>query len=352
MNFVNVLTYSDFQKFYSFGSMLYKDNPHYRDTEHDVLKMLVERKSVFFRHARIQAMLVTDDAGGILGRFCMVVDEHCPDVVQVAFFEALPGISNLAEGIAAQCKKSFPQCSKLIVGLNAHLNYGAGFLCSRFDEAPVFGLPYSMDYYPEYFKAFELKKMFSFRYPAEPFFEYYNSRKRHKDSDKVKVRTMRKKRLKEDIAIYTYLNNASFQKHIYWSDRTEEEDYEIFKPFKPMLDEENLLIAEVDGKPAGFLLWYPDFNQLVKGSGHIGIFEWLRFRVRNHIDTFRFTEFGVHAEYRNSMIVDEMIRKLSEIIEKTPYRTLEGGFIFEENKASIAVSLRYALRTIGKVLEP
>jgi ribosomal protein S18 acetylase RimI-like enzyme len=317
--------------------------------------MLVEKKSVFFQHAEIKPILILDDTNQtVLGRFCMIVDKHKPLVVQIAFFEALPGLQNLAEEITFECKRRFPDCNKLIVGLNAHLNYGAGFLYSHFDEPPVFGLPYSMDYYIDYFKSFECKKMFSFRYPTEPFFEYFTNRNKRQgaDTNRIKVRTMCKKRLKEEVAIYTYLNNASFQKHIYWSDRTEAEDYELFKPFSPLLEEENLLIAEVNEKPVGFLLWYPDYNQLVKGSEHIGALEWLRFKLLNPIDTFRFTEFGVHPQYRNTRVVDEMIRKLSEIIQKTPYKTVEGGFIFEENVASIAVSLRYAFRTQGKVLGP
>ncbi len=353
MIFTEVLTPSQFKAFYSFASELYKNNAYYRDTEHDVASMLVEKKSVFFRHAGLIPLLITEDTGDIvLGRFCMVLDQQQPDMVQIAFFEALPGIQGLGEQLFLEAKKRYPGCSRLVVGLNAHLNYGAGFLCSRFEEAPVFGLPYTMPYYMEYFKAYECKRMFSFRYPTQPFFEYYSSRKSPSSAQNIKVRTMRKRKLKEEVAIYTYLNNASFQNHIYWSDRTEAEDYELFKPFGPMLDEENLLIAEIDGQPAGFLLWYPDFNQLVKGSRHIGALEWLRFRFFNPIDTFRFTEFGVHPKYRNSRVVDEMIRKLSEIIQQTPYKMLEGGFIFEENASSIAVSLRYGLRSMRKALEP
>ncbi len=353
MKFIDVVSQAELKKFYSFSSELYKENKYYRDTEHDVLTMLVERKSVFFQHAEIQPILLMDDSSKkVLARFCFITDKQQPLAVQLAFFEALPRIEKLAEEITTECKKRFPDHKKLIAGLNAHLNYGAGFLCSRFDEVPVFGLPYTMEYYKDYFKDFESKKMFSFRYPTEPFFEYYQNRKKHVGADKIKVRTMCKKRLKEEVAIYTYLNNSSFQKHPYWSDRAEEEDYELFKPFAAMLDEENLLIAEVDGKPVGFLLWYPDYNQLVKGNGHIGVLEWLRFKLFNPIDTFRFTEFGVLPQYRKTAVVDEMIRKLTELIERTPYKTVEGGFIFEENASSIAVTLRYAFRTMGKEMEP
>ncbi len=353
MIFTEVLTPSQYKSFYSFASELYKDNTYYRDTEHDVASMLIEKKSVFFCHAELIPLLIMDNSGeNVIGRFCIVLDKQQPGLVQIAFFEALPGIQGLGEELFLEIRKRYPSHNKLVVGLNAHLNYGAGFLCSRFDEVPVFGLPYTKEYYIDYYKDYQCKKMFSFRYPTQPFFEFFNSRKRHPSANNIKVRTMNKRKLKEEVAIYTYLNNASFQKHPYWSDRTEAEDYELFKPFAPMLDEENLLIAEVDGNPAGFLLWYPDFNQLVKGSRHIGALEWLRFRFLNPIDTFRFTEFGVHPRYRKSRVVDEMIRKLSGIIQQTQYKMVEGGFIFEENASSIAISLRYGQRTMREVLEP
>lgn len=340
------------QEFLDFPVLLYKNDPCFRNTEGEIASMITRKHTVFAHHAVIMPFLVRDATAKTVCRFCLIEDEKLPGYVQIAFFEAYSDIQGLEDCMIQWCREYFPQAKKIVAGLNAHLNYGAGFLTSRFDLPPVFGLPYGNKYYLNYFKSYEQKKMFSFRYPVKPFFEYFHTHKKEYKNPLISVRTMQKKQLKREVAIYTRLNNAGFTKHPYWSDRTEEEDYELFKPFSLLLDEENLLFAEIEGKPVGFLLWYPDFNELVRGSSEIGLGEWLKFRFFNPIRSFRFTEFGVLPEYRGSGVVDAMIRKLAQLIRKTRYQEFEGGFIFEENAASISVALRYALRTMGTKLEP
>ena len=147
-------------------------------------------------------------------------------------------------------------------------------------------------------------------------------------------------------------NNGSFQGHPYWANREVEEDLELFQPFRHLLANENLIFAEHEGRPIGFYLWYPDFNCLTQGHGDLGLWEWLKFRVRKQIDTFRYTEVGILPGYRNRSISLAMLQKALPSIAKQGFQYCEAGFIFEENRASMALATRNLKRVFGREVKP
>ena len=346
-----IKTAKDLKTFYKFSVDLYKNTKLHRSTEDDVMKMLVEKKSCYFKHAAIYSFIVFEQNIPI-ARFSLINDFNLKDYVQVSFFEAIDNIEGLTDQIITYAKKYFPTIPKIIFGLNGHLNYGAGYLCNMFDKAPIFGLPYNYYYYNNYFEKLDKHKMVSFRFSMEKWIEYKNRIPQNVDFGGITVRCMDKKQLKRDVGIYTYLNNMGFSNHPFWSDRTEEEDFELFYPFRYLLKEENFLIAEHDGKPIGFILWYPDFNELVSGDQHLNILHVLKYKFQNPIKTFRFTEIAVLPEYRVSKAVLAMILTMIPFIENGGYTFGEGGFIFEENKNSISMTLRYLKRAFNQSFEP
>jgi GNAT superfamily N-acetyltransferase len=168
----------------------------------------------------------------------------------------------------------------------------------------------------------------------------------------ITVRKLDKRKLHKEIEIYTYLNNACFLDHPFWAERNVQEDFELFHPFRFLIKEENLLFAEKDGKPIGFFLWYPDFNQLLKGHQHLGIKHVLQYYFTRRIDTFRFTEIAVLPEYKLSHAAQALILYAIPYIRKAGIKYGEGGFIFEENKNSIAMTRRFLERATGIKMEP
>jgi ribosomal protein S18 acetylase RimI-like enzyme len=336
----------DFNVFEEVAADVYRGNKFYRGTEASIEKLLLNSKSAFQSHATIKKFVVRD--GNILvARFALIQDHRLNDYCQVSYFEAQPGLGDIFSLIKSEVIKHFPQCTKVVVGLNGHLNYGAGILLNRFDEIPLFGLPYTPPYYPDYFSGLQRRNMFTFRFGMSAYEQWANGYKISREVKGLRVRFMDKKRIKEESAIYTQLNNLSFQNHPYWADRDEAEDLELFYPFRFLLDNENLIIAEVDGEPVGFFLWYPDFNQLVSSHRDLNLWDLIRFRAGKKIDTFRVTEIGVRPDYQRSAVALEMIRKSLPVLYEKGYRYCEIGFIFEENRASIAMLRRLFSRIYG-----
>ncbi|MEN8228244.1 MAG: hypothetical protein ABFS38_08830 [Bacteroidota bacterium] len=351
MKAIPVTTGKDFKDFYGITSEIYKDNDCYRSTEHDILRLLIEGPSAFHKHASVEAFIIQDGERPV-GRFALIHDRKLPDYIQVSFFEALPHLSDLPGMIVENARRKYPDCKRIVFGLNGHLNYGAGILLNAFENAPVFGLPYNPDYYQDYFREFTKRTMVSYRFPTEPFFEYHEKMGDKPDFKGITVRKMNKKRLRHETEIYTYLNNACFSGHPYWADRNAEEDFELFHPFRFLIKEENLLFAEKDGEPVGFFLWYPDFNELVKGDHQLGLRHVLRYHVANPITTFRFTEIAVMPGLKYSHAVQAMILHAVPYIKKQAYTIGEGGFIFEENQNSMMMTRRFLTRAMGTNIEP
>ena len=329
---------------------VYKGNKYFKGTEGSIERLLLNSDSAFKKHSTIKKFLVCDRNSNV-ARFALIQDHRLTDYVQVSFFEAQKGLGDIFALIKKVIYSHFPQCKKVVVGLNGHLNYGAGILLNRFDEPPLFGLPYNPYYYADYFRELGCRKMVTFRFSMEVYKNWAHSYSAQREMKGLKVRFMNKHNIKDESAIYTQLNNQAFIKHPYWANRDEQEDQELFYPFRLLLDNENLIFAEINGKPAGFYLWYPDFNQLVSTQRDLNGFDIFKYRLGKTIDTLRFTEIGIIPKYQGSPVALALINKsLPALIEKG-YKYCEGGFIFEENRASIAFVKRILQRCYGKAPE-
>ena len=346
-----VHTKRDFSTFYKIPEEIYKNNIFYRASEFDITQLLVEGRSAFHQHAIVLSYLILHE-DVVVGRFSLICDQKLPEYVQVSFFEAQPDLSGLASLIVEKASAEFPDCKRIVFGLNGHLNYGAGILTSNFNETPIFGLPYNREYYQDYFADFRKIPLVSYRFPFEPFVDYHRRMSDYPDFKGITVRKLNKKKLRQETEIYTSLNNACFRAHPFWAERSVQEDFELFHPFRFLIKEENLLFAEKDGKPIGFFLWYPDFNQLLKGQQRLGFKHILQYHFTQRIETFRFTEIAVLPEYKMSHAVQAMILYAIPYIQKAGIKYGEGGFIFEENTNSIAMTRRFLERATGLKMNP
>jgi hypothetical protein len=328
------------KEFKSIVEEIYKDNTYYRGTDASVEHLLIQGPSAFHKHAEVYPYLIRD-GNDIVGRFALIRDKYLQEYVQVSYFETLHVQANLLDLIRAEARKRFPDCTNLVVGLSGHLNYGAGFLLNSFDQAPLFGMPYTMPYYPEYFTSLNERKMFSFRFNTDDYIRWAESySKQVKALPGLEVRFMNKAQIKEEIKIYTYLNNKIFLKHPYWANREIEEDLELFYPFRFLLRNENLIFAELNGKAVGFMLWYPDFNELVSSHRDLNTWDLIKFKTGKKFKGVRLSEIGVMPELQKSPISFFLYMKSISTLQKYGYQYCEVSFIFEENKASIAMGMR------------
>jgi hypothetical protein len=128
--------------------------------------------------------------------------------------------------------------------------------------------------------------------------------------------------------------NKAWEKNWGFVPMSSEEIDAMAKKLKPLIYPPYVWFAEVDGKPAAFMLGFPDYNQvLIRMGGSLFPFGWWRFLTgKKRIDRVRLMAFGVLPEFRKKGI-DAVLYYLSmnEGV-KAGARTVEFSWMLEDNE--------------------
>lgn len=338
MKLVQVTDKSGQKKFIRFRRQLYKKNPTYVDNNLFMLKEVFARRTCFIENKEISVLNVEED-GEVVCQGILVYAKDLKEYIQLCFFESLPdqeeAVKLLVEE-AFRVGKEFG-CSKLVIGLNGHVNYGLGFLDSHFDARNSFSAAVNPAYYNTYFRALGCEEIHLNSYRMESLDERIHKyqpmiRKLNKN---YSFRIFDKKRFEEDAGIYTDLNNRCFGSHRYYYSRNEKEDVEMLKELFLFMKEDSLVFAFDGEKPIGFLMWYPDFNELVKPGDYFGAKHFFKNKLLgSRIKKIKVMEYGVLPEYRKTGLPIGLLNQVFEMVKGRNFTNVESSWILEENRDS------------------
>jgi hypothetical protein len=332
-------------KYKTITTHVYADNPYFRDSLSSILTIINNPKGAFASRTQQQAVMVKDDNGAPLASALLLRAEKFPEQVQLSFFEALPDAQEAVQALVDKAASIVRQwgATSLLVSMNGHVNYGLGFLADSFDELPCFGSTYTPAYYLDYFRSldFSEQQLVSYRYPMSTFVNQQEKRILERTKKRFSFRKADFSRLQQEISLYTRLNNECFADHPLYFHRYDDEDYELFHPFRWFLKEENLLIAEHGGIPVGFLLWYPDFNELIGPGQELGLQALLKYKIlRRPIKRFKIVEIGVLPKFQSSSVILGLFHACFELTRHR-FQECESGWIFAENTKSRNICCRW-----------
>lgn len=230
-----------------------------------------------------------------------------------------------------------------------------GLLIDGF-ERPVMLMPYNPPYYQE------LLEDAGFHKAMDTFSFYYNwdmlkennavNRierliKRVNRNTNFSVRPINRKNLKADFAIFKEIYNDSWDNNWGFTPMTEKELDNLVESLGMFFDPHLACFVEDDGKPVGFMLGVPDFNQvLYHAQARPGIPEpitllralW-HWKIRTKIDTFRIPLMGVRPEYRKKgldlLMYDYFLRELPKL--SIQYKHMDSGWILESNQDMMGI---------------
>ncbi|OEF98365.1 hypothetical protein [Desulfuribacillus alkaliarsenatis] len=323
---------------------VYKDNSYYRDNTSSVLKGILSGAATICKSSRITPIVIVD-SGKVVAACTFAVVDRMADTLQLTFFEALPNHQVAIDKMIDYGRKLAQEygISKILVGLDFHVNYGLGLLANCYDKLQSFGSSYNPPYYIEYFQkhANEETRLVNYIGKMDVFDSDKNVKLRERIHNLYKVRKADFKNLKKDVAIYTSLNNQAFRNHKFYYERRLEEDLELFKDFKWLLKEENLLILEHQGIPIGFMLWYPDFNELINPGESVGVKTVLKnILFSETIQKFKLVEIGVLPAYQKKGAVLALFDECRKLVGNR-FRLCESGWVLEENIDSRGFGFRW-----------
>lgn len=344
MKLVNV-TDRNKKQFFNFYKSQYLNNPLKRDSLSGMLKSLLYGKSELCKSVELEPLMVMDNNKIIM--ICMLAFAHrMPDYVQIGFFEAAQYNIEAFRMVLARAEAfaKLNNATKISASLNIHVNYGLGFLASSYDKMQSFGMAHNPEYYHGFFKetGFESIDMVSYKKDMRKVENLLSDDASKRLSERYIVREADFNNFKRDCEVYTDINNKSFNEHLFYYPRKKEEDYELFKDMKFLMKTENLLFVEKNKEPVGFMLWYPDFNQVMKSSETVGLNTVIKNKLfGSSIDTFKIVEMGVVPGERNKGAILALFDYCFKCI-KGRYDFMESGWILSDNFKSRNFGIKWA----------
>jgi GNAT superfamily N-acetyltransferase len=323
----------------------------------EVKKLITPGKNPFWENAERELFVAYKD-GRPAGRVAAIAsrahnETHNDKLGFFGFFESMPDYA-IAEALLDAAGEWLKEKGMDAVRgpINPSINDDLGFLLEGEPEPPVFLMPYNPGYYLSFMEKYGFEKV-------KDLYAWYfdDTMKFPKKIDRIADRVLRRanavirpmsmKSFKDELVAVRRIYNAAWEKNWGAVAMTEAEFNHLANDFKQIIFPELALIAEVDGKPAGFSLAVPDMNQVLgKLNGRLfpfGIFKMIGWRKR--ITGIRILTLGVIEEYRKRGIEAVFYIETYRRGVKLGIKRAEMSWVLEDNDL-----LNKALETMGAKL--
>jgi GNAT superfamily N-acetyltransferase len=261
------------------------------------------------------------------------------DVGFIGYFAAAPGAEPAVAAMLDDAERWLAErgVRRVIAPYSGDAFHGFATQVDAFDEPPMFPLPWQPPYYPQMLESAGYE-------PARPFWIYeidfsserYRSVSRRAIEDaQCTVRPFSKKRWDEDLEPLRHVQNETFRDEWEFHPMTAEEYAEFFGDLKPVLDERQLLFAEVDGEAVGLCWGLPDWTPLLRSfKGRMGPLQIARFMLRaKRFDRAGLIMIGVLDAQRGRHIGQTLAATLYRAYEE---RGLGRAFYYPVNEGNLA----------------
>jgi hypothetical protein len=322
---------------------IYRDYPHWvPPLKSEVEKMLTPGKYPFWNHAARELFLARKD-GKVAGRIAAIRDDHHDRVHGekagfFGFFETVDDIdvaAALFDAAKSWCRVKGCQFLRGPASPSANDEYG--FLLEGFDKDPAVLMPYNPEYYlrlSEQYGFAKVKDLYALlkiiRTGIPPRIEKIMQRARK--NSPFKLRSIERKHFERDIGIIKAVYNGAWEKNWGFVPMTNEEMDMTAESMKPFYDPDLIVIAELDGKPAGITLTLPNINEVLKRlNGRMNLPGIIRFLwYRRKIKGCRTLVGGCLPEHRKTGLIAELFYE-SALRAHDRYEWCELGWNLEDN---------------------
>ena len=318
----------------------------------------ISPKNHYFQHARFRAW-VARRGGRVVGRISAQVDElhlaqHRDDAGYFGMLEAegdpaiFAALFEAAEGWLRE------QGMRTVRGpFNLNINEEVGLLVDGFDTPPVVLMGHAPRYYGPAVEAHGYTTAVNLlAYHIRPDFEAPRVMERlaARVSDRVSVRSLRRKELKQEAEIMRGIFNDAWENNwgfVPWAQADFEETVSTMAMLMP---DDYIQIAEYDGEPVAFIVALPNLNEAARDlNGKLLPFGWLkllwRLKVR-HPSTARVPLMGVRQAFQHSRLGPTLAFMVIDALRKGLHargvKDVEMSWILESNDG-----MRNIIETIG-----
>jgi len=289
--------------------------------------------------------------GVCVGRIAAIIPEE-----HNRFFDSRDGFFGFLEAVndsgvfhqlfeAAEQFLKEEKCNRIIGPLNPTIHHELGVIVDGFDQPSYYMLPQNPAYYGSHFARhgyMKLRDFYSYKMKVNGF-QQIPEILRWKPNVNITIRHPRMNDFENELKIFFDIYNDAFLDHwgffpISWNDF-----YYLAKDLKLILDPELVLIAEVLGQPAGFLLALPNLNELLAKIKNGRLFPFgfytLLFK-RKTIKTLRVITVAVKKKYQPLGIGSILYPALARKAFEKGFTEAELSWVVEDNTAMKKIALR------------
>jgi len=352
-----VSTKADKKAFVDFAWEVYKDDPAWiPPLKDEVHGLITPGKNPWFKHAKAQLWLAERD-GKVVGRISAQVDDLVQEhmgkgIGQWGFFDALD-----AEAAAALIKTAeewlrAQGMTSSLGPISLSIWDEPGLEIEGFAEPPTAMMGHHKPEYQGWIEAAgyaKAKDLVTYGLNIEHWEDPMIDRliAMGERNPKIRIRMVDKSRFDEEAKLILNLLNDAWSSNWGYVPLTEAEIKYAGKKLKPIIFNELVRIAEVDGEPVAFMLTIPDINELTADlNGELFPFNFIKllWRLRKpRTRRLRVPLMGVSKKLHHSRLASQLAFMMIEYTRRdatTKYGASHGefGWILEDNKGMLSIA--------------
>ncbi len=341
-----VASRSDLKRFIRFPWKVYAGDPNWVPPLIAEMRTKLDRaKNPFFEHAAMELFLARRGEE-ITGRVAAIVDEnhnrvHGEKVVFFGLYESLNGPETARALLDTVAAWGAARGMEILRGpMNLSMNDECAFLIEGFDSPPTIMMTYNPRYYLDLMEAcgmVKAKDLFAFRMSRDHAVAAKVAAivERSQQEFPFTLRLADMKHLECEAETVALVYNSGWEKNWGFVPWTVNEMKHMAAQLKQMADPELVIFAEREGKPAGFALGLPDYNEILRGlNGRLFPFGLVKLLLnRSKIKGMRAAVFGLMPEYRHTGLSYLLYAELEKRAIRRGYEWGELSWQLEDNDA-------------------
>ncbi len=357
-----VSTKAHIKQFVDIAYRLNADDPHWvPPLKSEVMKIITPGKNPFFEHADVQFFLAHRN-GEVVGRISAHIDHLAleqpieqgmgPGTGNWGFMEAADEATMHALITAAESWLKEKGMNRVLAPLSLSVWEEPGLLTLGHNLDPMILLGHHNATYQGWIENLSYntaKRLVNYAVHVKDGLPELINRivASGERTKKFNIRKVEKKHFERDAAIIMGILNDAWSDNWGFVPMTDHEIQHAGKSLKPIVHEEIIRIAEIEGEPVAFMMALPDINQIVKnmkGSllpfGWARLLWWLKFPKSK---TMRVPLMGVKKELHSSRLASQMAFMMIEYIRRDATARFdtewaEIGWILDDNKGMVAIA--------------
>ena len=341
------------QAFLDVARFIYKDDPNWIcPLDNDIEAVFDPRKNNFHQHGKATRWILTDDSGKLIGRVAAFInDKKAYNYEQptggMGFFESVN--DEKAAFLLFDTAKEWLKANGM-KAMDGPINFGEndtfwGLLVDGF-VPPSYGMNYNPPYYQKFFEDYGFKTLYeqitNHVDAHKPFPERFTKIAEWiAKKPGYEFKHFEAKNIEKYAADFIDIYNDGWKDFENFVPITHATIMESFAKMKPLMDENLIWFAYVNGEPASFVVILPDANQMIKGiNGKLNLIGKLKFAYHRWkgVKRMRAIVMGTKQKYQNHGIESALFIKLKEyILPLKQYDELELSWVGDFNDKMIAL---------------